>query len=148
MKEKLFSVTLKDCDVSFYKGSGKGGQKRNKTSSACRVKHTPSGAIGQCEDHRSQDQNKKTAFKRMTESNLFQHWLKTEVLRVTGEIRKIEEKIEEDIHNPKKTKVEIFDNGKWIEPKRKEVKRKATEKNKVKEKRQESKNIAKKYKDI
>ena len=30
-REKLFSVTLKDCNVTPYRGSGTGGQKRNKT---------------------------------------------------------------------------------------------------------------------
>lgn len=145
MKEKLFSVTLKDCEVSFYRGSGKGGQKRNKTSSACRVKHLASGAIGECENHRSQDQNKKEAFKRMTESKKFQLWLKVEVLRITGEIRKIEKQIEEDLSNPKKTKIEVYDNGKWVEPKRKEIKRKPVEKNKNKVQRQESKKLTKDY---
>ena len=65
MKEKLFSVTLKDCDVIPYRGSGSGGQKRNKTFSAIRVVHRESGAVGECENHREQIQNKREAFKRM-----------------------------------------------------------------------------------
>lgn len=143
--EKLFSVTLKDCEVSFYKGSGKGGQKRNKTSSACRVKHLISGAIGECENHRSQEQNKKEAFKRMVNSKKFQFWLKTESLRITGELKKIEMEIEKDLNNPSLTKLEVFENGKWVEPKRKEIKRKPVASSKVKKERRESKRLSKEY---
>lgn len=145
MKEKLFSVTLKDCKVDFYRGSGKGGQKRNKTSSACRITHTASGAIGECENNRSQEQNKKEAFLRMSKTVKFQSWMNLEVLRVSGEIRKIEAQIERDINDPSKTKIEIIDNGKWVEPKRKEVKRKPSEVDQKKKDRTESKKLCKDY---
>ena len=58
MKELIFSVTSKDCEWDYVRGSGKGGQKRNKTSSAVRCRHLPSNAIGYAEDTRSQLQNK------------------------------------------------------------------------------------------
>jgi protein subunit release factor B len=53
-REKLFSVTEKDCRFDYFRGSGKGGQKRNKTDSAVRCTHAPSGAVGASEALRSQ----------------------------------------------------------------------------------------------
>ena len=78
-KRKWFSLTAKDFDWSVYKGTGKGGQKRNKTSSAVMCKHPPSGAIGKCEDYREQKQNRKIAFKRCVESAEFQSWINLEI---------------------------------------------------------------------
>ena len=48
--------------IEFYRGSGKGGQKRNKTSSACRITHIPTELAATCEAGRSQSQNRATAF--------------------------------------------------------------------------------------
>ena len=57
-RKLLFSVTAKDCDWDYYRGSGAGGQKRNKTSNAVRCTHKDSKAVGKAEDTRSQLQNK------------------------------------------------------------------------------------------
>jgi protein subunit release factor A len=54
-------------EISYYRGSGPGGQHRNKTDSACRMKHNPTGTVTQCEEHKRQGQNKKAAWKRMTD---------------------------------------------------------------------------------
>ena len=70
-KERLFSVTAKDCDFEAFRGSGKGGQKKNKTSSAIRCRHRASGAIGKCESYREQSRNRKEAFRRMTDTKEF-----------------------------------------------------------------------------
>jgi protein subunit release factor A len=61
------NVTKKDLRIDFYRGSGPGGQHRNKTDSACRITHIPTGMSAQCEEHKSQNQNKKAAFKRLAE---------------------------------------------------------------------------------
>lgn len=74
-KELVFSVTKNDLKFDYTKGSGAGGQKRNKTSNAVRCTHPDSGAVGYAEDTRSQTQNKQLAFKRMTESNEFKMWI-------------------------------------------------------------------------
>src|SRR3712207_3914024 len=46
---------------NFLKGSGPGGQKINKTSSAVQLKHIPTGIVVKCQDTRSRTQNRKTA---------------------------------------------------------------------------------------
>lgn len=76
MKELLFSVTSSDCDWEFTKGSGNGGQKRNKTATAVRVTHRASGAKGYAEDATGQLQNRRAAFKRMAETPQFKAWIK------------------------------------------------------------------------
>jgi len=50
----LFSLTSSDFEWSYTKGTGPGGQKKNKTSSAVHCIHRPSGARGYAEDSRSQ----------------------------------------------------------------------------------------------
>lgn len=112
-KELIFSVSIRDCRVDTYRGSGKGGQKRNKTSSAVRVTHEPSGAVGQAEDGRSQAANKRLAFGRMARSEKMQNWLKIEVARRTGQIEEMKAKVEREAA---RAKVEIRDDaGVWVE---------------------------------
>jgi protein subunit release factor B len=93
-KELLFSVTADDCRFDYYRGSGAGGQKRNKTSSAVRCTHLASGAVGQAEDHRSQHENKRLAFIRMAETRKFKGWHRTEIARLTGELAEIETRVD------------------------------------------------------
>lgn len=50
-----------DLEWSFFRGSGKGGQKRNKTESGVRVRHLPSGLVVRIESGRSLPQNKQRA---------------------------------------------------------------------------------------
>lgn len=56
---------LAQCEVDTYRASGPGGQKRNKTSSAVRLRHLPSGLIVIAEESRSQHENKAKALKRL-----------------------------------------------------------------------------------
>lgn len=58
---------LSDCTVDNYRASGPGGQKRNKTSSAVRLRHQPSGLVITAEESRSQHDNKAKALRRLRE---------------------------------------------------------------------------------
>jgi hypothetical protein len=59
------AVLLSECDVDTYRASGPGGQKRNKTESAVRLRHRPSGLIVIAEESRSQPENKTRALRRL-----------------------------------------------------------------------------------
>src|SRR5216684_2496404 len=59
---------LAQCAVDTYRASGPGGQKRNKTSSAVRLRHLPSGLIVIAEESRSQHENRAKALKRLRQA--------------------------------------------------------------------------------
>jgi hypothetical protein len=63
---------LDQCEVDTYRASGPGGQKRNKTSSAVRLRHIPTGLIVIAEESRSQHENKAKALTRLRRG-LFLH---------------------------------------------------------------------------
>lgn len=55
----------RDCDVTPYKSSGPGGQKKNKTESSVRVTHRPSGLTRIATESRSQSRNRALALQRV-----------------------------------------------------------------------------------
>lgn len=59
---------LAECDVHTYRASGPGGQHRNKTSSAVRLHHLPSGLTAKGAESRSQHENKARALRRLREA--------------------------------------------------------------------------------
>src|SRR5215468_3466337 len=59
---------LAQCEVDTYRASGPGGQKRNKTSSAVRLRHPASGLIVIAEESRSQHENRARALKRLRQA--------------------------------------------------------------------------------
>lgn len=112
-RQHLFSVTKKDFEVQTLKGSGPGGQHRNKTETGVRIVHRPSGAVGVATDNKSQAVNKEAAFNRLANSKTFKGWIKIKAFKMMGE-KSIEERVEEAMH-PKNLSWEVKDEtGKWV----------------------------------
>jgi len=109
MKEKpLLTLTKKDFEITYYSGSGAGGQHRNKHQNCCRIRHGDSGVTGIGTESKSRTQNRKTAFKRLTEDVNFRAWLKIKSIH--------EEEIQaymKEAMRPENIKTEIFKDGKW-----------------------------------
>jgi protein subunit release factor A len=113
-REKVSIATPKDFDVSYFCGSGAGGQARNKVASGVQIIHRETGAIGRASDSRSQADNKAEAFKRLLKTPKMKFWIAAKIYEVRqGET--LESTIENDTR-PENLKVEIRDpDGKWRE---------------------------------
>ena len=112
MKELLFSVTKKDFEISYFSGTGAGGQHRNRHMNCVRIRHPESGATATGQDERSKERNLQNAFKRLTDSSKFKVWMSRKIHEATmdkeAQRREIERAVERAM-SEENLKVEYFD---------------------------------------
>ena len=58
---------LDECEVDTFRSGGKGGQHVNKTESAVRLRHEPTGLVVMCQEERSQFMNKQICLRKLRE---------------------------------------------------------------------------------
>lgn len=111
MREKLFSVRPEDFEVTWFSGTGAGGQYRNHHCNCCRIRHKATGVIGTGQSNRNQEANKKEAFMSVYNNPKFQTWLKVRTAEALGE-ESIDEIVDREMRN---IKIEVFQDGGWHE---------------------------------
>ena len=113
-RERVTILSKKDLQISYFCGSGAGGQARKKVASGVKIRHEESGAIGRASDSRSQHDNKVAAFKRLIADPRMKFFLAKKVQEV-----RLGETLEANIAketSPDKCKFEIKNaTGQWEE---------------------------------
>ena len=66
-KRAEFSITKKDFDVSWYSGTGAGGQHRNRHMNSCRLRHRETGVTKTGQNNRDRASNQRDAMRAMAE---------------------------------------------------------------------------------
>jgi protein subunit release factor B len=119
-RQLLFSVTKKDLEITYFNGTGKGGQNRNKVSACVHMKHPDSGVMVTAQRERSREQNMQTAFKALVEHPKFKAWHRVkcaQMMMTQGERDAAKKRLEDEVDkmmDERHLKIEVRDDrGNW-----------------------------------
>ena len=108
------SVTAADCEWSYFRAGGKGGQHQNKASTGARCVHPPSGAVGESRTHRSQLENRRAAWRKMGERPEFVRWVHRQVGESAAAASAAPGASTDFTITEENTLVEVRRDGRWV----------------------------------
>jgi protein subunit release factor B len=108
-------ILKKQVIIETYRSSGPGGQRKNKTETAVRLRHLPSGITVIATEYRSQAQNRKLAFERLRERLLRLNRPRRLRIPTSIPLKVIEKKREEKkiLSNKKRLRQKIEKESEW-----------------------------------
>jgi protein subunit release factor B len=112
-RELLFSVTKKDLRIDTFRAGGPGGQNQNKRDTGVRITHPESGAVGTAREHRTQEQNRRAAFRRMIETPKFKAWHRMYSASLVYTDAMVKRTVEAQMQ-PQNIRIEYRVDGKWV----------------------------------
>jgi protein subunit release factor B len=113
MEKAKFSVTKKDFTLTWFNGSGGGGQHKNKHANCARLKHDDTGIITVGQDHKERPRNQKDALRRMSNHPKFMAFCELRLKEIEDGVT-LEQKVNE-MMEPNNILIEVKDEqGNWI----------------------------------
>lgn len=108
----VFKVTKRDFELTWFSGTGSGGQHRNRHMNCCRIRHRDTGIIKTGQSHRDQQANRREALTALANDPRFKAYCSMKLRELeTG--KTVEQQVDEMLH-PSNLKIEIEHDGKWI----------------------------------
>lgn len=112
-RELLFSVTRKDMNITYFSGSGAGGQNRNRHRNCVRINHRDSGVMVTGQSHKEKRSNIKQALNNLVNHPKFKIWHMRKVTEITDK-ETFEETVDK-MMSEQNLKIEILtDDEKWM----------------------------------
>lgn len=108
MRKPLFSISKKDFTITWFSGTGAGGQYRNKHQNSCRIKHNETGVIGTGQSNRNRVANQREAFKSLINNPKFKVWLNRKIFEAYFDQKEIERQVDEAMKD-KNLKIEYLE---------------------------------------
>lgn len=107
----MFSITKRDLSISFFSGTGAGGQYRNKHQNCVRLRHLESGVTTTGQSYRERSANLREAFNNLNSNAEFKVWLNSKIQEILHG-KEIEAAVCRAM-KPDNLKVELLINGVW-----------------------------------
>lgn len=107
MRKKIFSINKGELGISYFSGTGSGGQHRNRHMNCVRMFHKASGAKVSCQDFREKRRNEVEALRRLSEHRLFRLYVMRRCAVIEMDYSKICKEVDREMR-PENLLVETF----------------------------------------
>jgi len=111
MEKNVFSVGKKDLTITYFSGTGAGGQHRNRHMNCVRIKHNATGIIVTGQSHRDRASNQKEALKNLARNKRFLAFCNMKLVEQERE-ETIPERVDK-MMSENNLLIEVKKDGKW-----------------------------------